>query len=267
MTVFFETADDDEQADEHDQQGPIDLKIDFFGSDTAGEQKEGATDNGDLCYRDAKKEQHNHHRDDQQRLDHQWPMIAYRPLDRSQDVAREELGPIDQRDQRRRQDKAEDRDRRKRRTKCQVWNSRQATDDDVLRVAGDCGDAVDIGGHGDCQKIGNRIAFGSFDDVEHQRRHYQTDRVIDQKSRQQPGRQHDGHQQARRMLHTGHGPAIHQPEETRDAQIGDDDHHTEQQRDGIEVDGAISVFERQHAGGDHEAAAEPRRSQRRSPPR
>jgi hypothetical protein len=34
-------------------------------------------------------------------------------------------------------------------------------------------------------------------------------------------------------------------EEARQPQIGDDDHHAEQQRDGIEVDRLVGILERQ----------------------
>jgi hypothetical protein len=42
-------------------------------------------------------------------------------------------------------------------------------------------------------------------------------------------------------------PIVHQFEEAREAQIGSDYHHAEQKRDGIEVDGAVSLVERDDA--------------------
>ena len=40
----------------------------------------------------------------------------------------------------------------------------------------------------------------------------------------------------------------------------DDDHHAEQQRDGVEVDGAVGLLEAQHAARHHQARAEQRRA-------
>ena len=53
-----------------------------------------------------------------------------------------------------------------------------------------------------------------------------------------------------------HDPGIGDGEEARKPQIGDDDHHAEQQRDGIEVDRLVGILERQGARCDHEAGAD-----------
>jgi hypothetical protein len=62
------------------------------------------------------------------------------------------------------------------------------------------------------------------------------------------------------MAHMGCDPVGDHAKESGDAQIGDDDHHAQQQRDRIEVDRVISLLGAQHAGADHQARAEQRRA-------
>jgi hypothetical protein len=57
-----------------------------------------------------------------------------------------------------------------------------------------------------------------------------------------------------------HDKIAHQPEETGKAQVGDDNHHAEQKRDGVEIDRPISLIERDDAHSDHEAGADERRA-------
>ena len=53
-----------------------------------------------------------------------------------------------------------------------------------------------------------------------------------------------------------HDPGVGDGEEARKPQTGNDDHHAEQQRDGIEVYRLVRIFERQGARCDHEAGAD-----------
>ena len=62
------------------------------------------------------------------------------------------------------------------------------------------------------------------------------------------------------MANVRRDPIGDHAEEARDAQIGDDDHHAEQKRDGVEVDGAVRLLGAQDAGADHQARAEQRRT-------
>ena len=55
-----------------------------------------------------------------------------------------------------------------------------------------------------------------------------------------------------------HDPGIGDGEKAGKPQVGDDDHHAEQQRDGVEVDGLVGILERQRARCDHEAGAHQR---------
>ena len=50
-------------------------------------------------------------------------------------------------------------------------------------------------------------------------------------------------------------PGIGDGEEARKPQVGDDDHHAQQQRDAIEVFRLVGILERQGARCDHEASA------------
>jgi hypothetical protein len=52
-----------------------------------------------------------------------------------------------------------------------------------------------------------------------------------------------------------HHPSVGDSEEARKPQVGDDDHHAEQQRDGIEVYGLVGILERQGARCHHETCA------------
>ena len=53
-----------------------------------------------------------------------------------------------------------------------------------------------------------------------------------------------------------HDPGIGDGEEARKPQTRDDDHHAEQQRDGIEVYCLVGILKRQGARCDHEAGAD-----------
>ncbi len=53
-------------------------------------------------------------------------------------------------------------------------------------------------------------------------------------------------------------PGIGDGKEARKPQTGDDDHHAEQQRDGIEVHRLVGILERKRARCDHEAGADQR---------
>ena len=52
-----------------------------------------------------------------------------------------------------------------------------------------------------------------------------------------------------------HHPSRNQREKSREAQIGDNDHHAEEQRDGFIVDCGIGIPKRQRVRRDHQAGA------------
>ena len=53
-------------------------------------------------------------------------------------------------------------------------------------------------------------------------------------------------------------PGISNGKEAREPQTGDDDHHAEQKRDGIEIDCLVGIFDRQGTRRDHEPGADQR---------
>ena len=71
---------------------------------------------------------------------------------------------------------------------------------------------------------------------------------------------HDADEQHEWMAGSRHDPCVDQPEETGEAQVGDHNHHAEQQGDGVEVDGAKSFLRRDRASTNHQAGAQKRRS-------
>ena len=62
------------------------------------------------------------------------------------------------------------------------------------------------------------------------------------------------------MVRAADDPARHQTEEPGETEVGDDDHHAEQQRDRVAVDGGVRRREVEHAGRYHQAGAQQRRS-------
>ena len=102
------------------------------------------------------------------------------------------------------------------------------------------------------------MRFSRVDEVEDERRHHQADRVVDEEGGEDAGDQDDRHEEDQRMARPRDDEAVDQPEEAGEAQIGGDDHHAEEERDRLEVDGAIGLAEAEHAEPDHEARAEQR---------
>ena len=78
---------------------------------------------------------------------------------------------------------AEGRDRRKRGGERRIGNSGERADHHVLRVSGDRRDAAAIGSGRDRHQIGQRIAAERPNHLQHDRRHDEADRVVDQKGR------------------------------------------------------------------------------------
>ena len=66
--------------------------------------------------------------------------------------------------------------------------------------------------------------------------------------------------QCERPADMGRDPVRDQAEEAADPQVGHDDHHAEQERDGVEIDRTVSLLRSQHADAQHEAATEQRRA-------
>ena len=78
--LFLQPGDDHEEADEHDQQRPVDVEIDLLRLDPPGDEKEGTAEDCDLGDRLAGEEERDHRERDRDRLDDQRPIVAGRPL-------------------------------------------------------------------------------------------------------------------------------------------------------------------------------------------
>jgi len=58
------------------------------------------------------------------------------------------------------------------------------------------------------------------------------------------------------MMRPLHGALGDQGKETAQPQIRDDDHHPEQEDDGVPIDGPVGLFQREYIRRDHEARAD-----------
>ncbi len=91
---LFDPAYNDKQADEHNEQRPIDLDINFFRLYPPREQQECTADDCHLGDRLSDKKQHHHGRHDKHGLEQQRAMEAHLQLDLFHPLAGEELASI-----------------------------------------------------------------------------------------------------------------------------------------------------------------------------
>ncbi len=134
------------------------------------------------------------------------------------------------------------------------------SDHHVLRIPRDGGNAADVGGHGDGEQVGHRPAPQPPGDLEHQRGEHQAHGVVDEESGEDAGHQHDAGEQHERCVRMLHHPGADQREETGEPQIGDHDHHAEQQDDGVVVNGCVGLLHGEDIEGQHQARAYNRRA-------
>ena len=137
-----------------------------------------------------------------------------------------------------------------------IGNPRRRSDHHVLRIAGDRRHAAAVGGGGGRNEIGNRVAPKRTHDLHDDRRHHEADRVIDQKGGKHAGENRDRDQEDERRMGVLDRERPQGPERARDFQVRHHDHHADQERDGVEVDGAEGLIEAQGAERDHRRAAE-----------
>ena len=212
----------------------------------------------DLGRRLPGKEQRDHDRGRQQGAYRQHAIDADIRSRGLQSRAAGEFGAMKQRDEQHRDDQPRQRHRPQRQRECAVGDMGKAADHDVLRVAGDRRGRPDIRGHRHRQQVRERPASHRQRQFEHQRGQHQTDRVVDQEGGKDAGGRDHRAEQDHRASRPLHDPGGGGGEEAREPQAGDDDHHAEQQRDRIEVDRLVGVFERQGARCDHQAGADQR---------
>ena len=170
------------------------------------------------------------------------------------------LARVAQRDQQHCEHQAGRRNRRQLRGKRGVGELREAADQDILRVAGDRCGAADIGRHRHRQQAGHRVAPQPQGDVKDERHHHQADRVVQQEGGKGAAGEDHGGEQLQRVMGARHDPAGDQPEKAGQPQVGDDDHHAEQQRDGVEIDRARHLVDVEAAERQHQAGTDQRRA-------
>ena len=141
-----------------------------------------------------------------------------------------------------------------------VGNLRQGSNDHVLRIAGDRRHAAGVGRHGDGQQVGHRVSFQPHHEIEHQRSHDDANGVVDEERRKHAGDRDHRAEKDERMARPGDRPRRYKAEEARQAEVGDDDHHPEEERDRRHIDGRERLAEIEHVEGDHQAAAKERRA-------
>ena len=153
---------------------------------------------------------------------------------------------------------AEDRHRRQGGGEGEVGEPRESPDQHVLRIAGDRCRRADVGGHRHREQIRHRIAAEGEGEVEHQRRQDQADRVIDEERGGDARHHDDGGEERDRPVRTCRHPGGGEREETGEPQVGDHDHHPEQEGDGVDVDGPIGRRQGHGARSHHQAGADQR---------
>ena len=153
-------------------------------------------------------------------------------------------------------DEAEGGDRRERGREGGIGDAGIGADHHVLRIAGDGRHAAAVRRGRGRDQIGQRIAAEGSRHGQHDRRHDEADRVVDQEGREHAGKKRHRGEQGERPVGVLDRQRAQRPEGAGDLEMRDDDHHAEQQRDRVGVDGVKGVLKRQRAESDHRRAAE-----------
>ena len=228
--------DDDEQSQEEDEQSPVDFVVDLAGIDGARDRAAAPRRRGHHRgrYADQKPSEHDdQHHDgllaDSARAGIPGPRSASRTATRS-------LGPL----RYSQYISAQFRNRPRSATgpRCadeiEIGDAGQRADEHVLRVARDGRDAADVRRRRHRHQVRAPAATEAAAPCAHERRHHQTDDVVDEKCGQKPAREDNRRQQVMR-LQPFDDPFRDPLEEAYQAQVADDQHHREQQHDGGEV--------------------------------
>ena len=228
--------DDDEQSHEEHEQTPVDLVVDAFRFHGSGNEQHGRANRGRHGGRHTREKAAEHRREHDHRLHPHRPQAE---LGRAQDVAdgraiaaAPETQPVDHRPV---QEQPHDGDRAEMQHEFEIAQARQRADEHVLRVSRDGRHAADVGRRGDRDQVGHDRQAEPPRHVQHERRHHQADDVVDEKRGESAAGQDDDRQQVM-GVQTRDDPFGDVLEEPAQPQVGDDDHHREQQHDGREVD-------------------------------
>src|ERR1017187_9593003 len=225
---LLQAGDYDEEADEENQQAPIDLAVDLLGFDAAGEQEERAGDHGNLGDRPSGEEKDDHAGRYGERLPEQRAVDAHRAMPYLERLALAEFRAIDEGDHGNGEGESGGCHGGERGGEGAVWDERETADHHILRIARDGGHTADIGGHG----------VGHVERGEH------------------AGYQDDARQQHQRGVRVIHHPRAHGGEEAGEAQVGHHDHHAEEKDDGVVIDGGVRFLHGEDVEGQHEAGAD-----------
>ena len=255
---LLDAADDDEQADEEDEQIPVDLAVDLLRVDAAGDEERGGADGRHHGRVLAHQEAGEHQRGDDEPLDHHRAVDRARRPARRGDRPGDELAPEEQYQQRRVERQAEQRHRPERGKKGAVGDLRQAADQHVLRVAGDRRDAADVGAGGERQQVGQRPVAAGARQLDQDRGEHQADGVVDEQRRQRAADEDHGDEQQRRLVDADADPAHRRVEEPGHAEVRDQHHHAEEQHERADVDVTCRLVEREDARGNHQGGADDR---------
>ena len=138
-------------------------------------------------------------------------------------------------------------DGRYRRERCQeiaVGDAGKTSDHHVLRIPRDGSDTADVGCHRHRQQVRHGIPAQRPGDFDHQRRQHQAHGVVDKKGREDARDRHNRDQQQQWTVGVLHHALRDQRKEAGELQVGDHDHHPEQQDDGVEIDRSIGFIQR-----------------------
>lgn len=241
---FLDAGDDDEQAREHGKQTPVDLVVYALGLHTSGDQEQSAGGQGDLRNRESGKKEDDHRGRGHDRFPEQDAMDTNGLVGERELVRAAKFGAINGRDYGDCEEETGGGDWSERRGERPVGDARKAADHHVLGIAGDGRDAADVRRHGDGEQIRDRIAAQAFRDLEDERRQDEAHRVIDEEGGEDAGHRDNPAEQPDRPACVFNDPCADEREEAGQAQVGDDDHHAEQEHDGLVVDGGVGFGRR-----------------------
>lgn len=200
----FDAFEDDEEAGEHDEKGPVDLFVDAFGMDAAGDEEKRAGDHGGFG------DGNSGEKGDEEKCGggERFPEEKFVDFD---GVGGDfelsgglEFLAVEEDDDGDGEERTEESDGGKAEEELGVGDLRVAADHHVLRVAGDGGDGSDIGGDSDSNEVRQRAAVEGERDFEDEGRHDEAHGVVDEQGAEDGGGEDDGGEQCGRVMGTAH---------------------------------------------------------------
>ena len=131
-----------------------------------------------------------------------------------------------------------------------VTDSRERTNQHVLRIAGDGSHASDIRSRCQRQQVSRGLQVKTAGDAQDKWHHHQAHNIVHEKSREKTRSENHRRQQMRRLDAAQH--QLRAPfEEANQVQAGHDQHHRKQQNDGREIDELKRLIGRNNAKCNH----------------